>query len=442
MAYVPHSDADIQAMLETIGVTSMADLFDSIPAAQRSTAAIDVPSALPEVDVVREVTRLARRNAELVCFAGGGIYDHYAPSAVNHILLRSEWYTAYTPYQPEVAQGSLQVIYEFQTMIAELFGLDVANASMYDGPTAAAEAVVMALGVKPDRTDVVIGDSIHPHTRQVISTASGARQLVSLPFGPDGRVDLTKVGDALRGAACVVVQQPNFLGVIEDLEAIAAAAQEAGALLIVAADPVAMAILKSPGSQGADVVVGEGQGLGCAPSFGGPVVGLFAARRDYLRRMPGRLSGATVDHDGRRGFVLTLQAREQQIRREKATSNICTNQALLALAATVHLALLGRTGLRHIAERSLEGAHHAFDAITALPGYEPLVDGPFFKEFAVRTPKPARAILGHAAERGVLAGVALTRFPGFVDREALLIAVTEKRTDDEIARLVDALRTA
>jgi len=442
MAYVPHSEADIRDMLATIGVARVSDLFDAIPRAVRSSTPLDVPPALPEWSVVQEVTRLAQRNSALVCFAGGGIYDHYAPSAVNHVLLRSEWYTAYTPYQPEVAQGSLQLIYEFQTMIAELFGMDVANASMYDGATAAAEAVVLALGVQAQRSAAAVAKAAHPHTRQVVATAVGADRIKTVPFTPDGRVDLMALREAVNGAACFLVQQPNFFGVIEDLDAVAAATREAGALLVVSADPVAMAVLKSPGSQGADLVVGEGQGLGIAPSFGGPVVGLFAANQKYLRQMPGRLAGATVDRQGRRGFVLTLQAREQQIRREKATSNICTNQALLALAATVHLALLGRQGLRHVAERSLENAHRAFDAVTALPGFEPLVGGPFFKEFAVRTPKPARSVLAHAASRGVLAGVALSRFPGLVDHEALLIAVTEKRSDEEIDRLVDALKTA
>jgi glycine dehydrogenase subunit 1 len=444
MSYVPHSEADVREMLKTIGISSPDELFAAIPAALKLKRPLALPDASSEWDTVRAVSAIAAEDTPVVCFAGGGLYDHWVPSIVDHVLRRSEFYTAYTPYQPEVSQGTLQVIYEFQTLMCELSGMDVANASMYDGASACAEAAILAGGVKKDRHTVVMAHTVHPHYRRVTETYLGAtgRAVAVAPRKTDGTLDLAAAGKLLGEASCLVVQQPNFLGVLEDLDACAAAAHAAGALLVVAFNPIAAAVLKSPGACGADVAVAEGQPLGIPMSFGGPVLGIFAAKNEYIRHMPGRIAGVAQDHDGRRGFVLTLQTREQHIRREKATSNICTNQGLLALAATVYLATVGLEGLKGVAEASCVNAHAAFDAVTGIKGYAPLCPGgQFFHEFAVRTPKPAADIVHRAAELGVLPGVALDRFASpMEDAHALLIAVTEKRTADEVDRLVEVLK--
>ncbi len=446
MSYVPHSQADVREMLKTIGVASLDELFAAIPAALRLKRPLAIPDALSEWDTVRAVSAIAAEDPALVCFAGGGLYDHWIPSVVDHVLRRSEFYTAYTPYQPEVSQGTLQVIYEFQTMMCELSGMDVANASMYDGASACAEAAILAGGVKKDRHTVVMAHTVHPHFRSVTGTYLGAtgRTIAVAPRKADGTLDLAAAGKLLGQASCLVVQQPNFLGVLEDLDACAAAAHAAGALLVVVFNPIAAAVLKSPGACGADVAVAEGQPLGIPMSFGGPVLGIFAAKSEFLRNMPGRIAGVAQDHDGRRGYVLTLQTREQHIRREKATSNICTNQGLMALAATVYLATVGLEGLKGVAEASCVNAHAAFDAVTKLKGYAPLCPGgEFFHEFAVTTPKPAAEIVHSAAAKGVLAGIALDRFAvPMEDAYALLIAVTEKRTAEDVDRLVDVLKKA
>jgi glycine dehydrogenase subunit 1 len=444
MSYVPHSQADVREMLKTIGISSPDELFAAIPSGLRLKRPLAIPDALSEWDTVRAVSAIAAEDAPLLCFAGGGLYDHWVPSIVDHVLRRSEFYTAYTPYQPEVSQGTLQVIYEFQTMMCELSGMDVANASMYDGASACAEAAILAGGVNKDRHSVVMAHTVHPHFRAVTKTYLGAtgRTIAVAPRKADGTLDLAATKPLLGGASCLVVQQPNFLGVLEDLEACAATAHAAGVLLVVAFNPIAAAVLKSPGACGADVAVAEGQPLGIPMSYGGPVLGIFAAKSDYIRHMPGRIAGVAQDHDGRRGFVLTLQTREQHIRREKATSNICTNQGLMALAATVYLATVGLDGLKGVAEASCVNAHAAFDAVTKLKGYAPLCPGgDFFHEFAVKTPKPAAEIVHRAAEHGVLAGVALDRFASRMeDADALLIAVTEKRTADDVDRLVEVLK--
>jgi glycine dehydrogenase subunit 1 len=446
MSYVPHSQADVREMLKTIGIAAPDELFAAIPAALRLKRPLAIPEAQSEWATVRAVSALAAEDPPLVCFAGGGLYDHWVPSIVDHVLRRSEFYTAYTPYQPEVSQGTLQVIYEFQTMMCELSGMDVANASMYDGASACAEAAILAGSVKKDRHRVVMAHTVHPHFRRVTETYLGAtgRAVAVAPRKADGRLDLAAAGKLLGEASCLLVQQPNFLGVLEDLEACAAAAHAAGALLVVAFNPVAAAVLKSPGTCGADVAVAEGQPLGIPMSFGGPVLGIFAAKNDYIRQMPGRIAGVAQDHEGRRGFVLTLQTREQHIRREKATSNICTNQGLLALAATVYLAAVGQEGLKGVAEASCINAHAAFDAVTKIKGYAPLCPGgSFFHEFAVKTPKPAAEIVHNAAKQGVLAGVALDRFASPMEgANALLIAVTEKRTADDVDQLVEVLKQA
>jgi glycine dehydrogenase subunit 1 len=429
-------------MLARIGVADVRDLYADVPADLILDRDLDLPEALSEWEAVRELSRLADLNRSLVCFAGAGQYDHHVPAAVDHIVRRSEFYTAYTPYQPEVAQGSLQAIYEFQTMVCELTGMDVANASMYDGPSATAEAAVMARSVTR-RDRVLAARTLHPHYRKVTETYLHGQgsELTGIPAGQDGLVDL----DGLRAeldadTACFIVQYPNFFGCIEELEPVAEAVHEAGALLVVATDPLVLPLLRTPGELGADIVVGEGQPFGNAPSFGGPVVGLFAARQKLVRKMPGRIVGATEDMDGRRGYVLALQTREQQIRREKATSNICTNQGLNALAATVHLSLLGREGLREVAEASLQNAHYAWRRLRDVDGVEALYpDTPFVREFAVKTRENSRAILERGFEAGILAGVSLSRFPALAAPDGLLLAFTEKRSREEIDRLVDLL---
>jgi glycine dehydrogenase subunit 1 len=444
MSYIPHSDADVRDMLQAIGMPSLDGLFAAIPAELKLKRPLAVPEALSEWDTVRAVSALAGENVPLICFAGGGLYDHWIPAIVDHVLRRSEFYTAYTPYQPEVSQGTLQVIYEFQTLMCELAGMDVANASMYDGASACAEAAILAGGVKKDRRSVVMAHTVHPHFRRVTETYLGAtgRRVVVLQRRADGTLDLAAAARTLEDAACLVVQQPNFLGVLEDLDACAKTAHDAGALLVVAFNPVAAAVLKSPGACGADVAVAEGQPLGIPMSFGGPALGIMAAKSEYIRLMPGRIAGLAEDHEGRRGVVLTLQTREQHIRREKATSNICTNQGLMALAATVYLATVGLEGLKGVAEASAVNAHAAYDAVTRIKGYAPLCPGgQFFHEFAVRTPKPAADIVHAAAALGVLPGVALDRFASpMEDGHALLIAATEKRTAEDVDRLVEVLK--
>jgi glycine dehydrogenase subunit 1 len=441
MSFVPHSDADRREMLAKVGVSDVRDLYSDIPSNLVLEEDLDVPEALSEWEAMRRITELAGQNSDLVCFAGGGMYDHYVPASVDHILRRSEFYTAYTPYQPEVAQGTLQVIYEFQTMVCELTGMDVANASMYDGPTATAEAAVMARSVKR-RSRVLAARSLHPHSRKVTNTyldGLGA-ELELVGYDGDGLLDIEALKASLGDdAAAVIVGYPNFFGGIEDLTAIAEVAHDAGALLVVQADPVMLAVLRSPGSCGADIVVAEGQPFGNGPSFGGPVVGLFAATQALVRKMPGRIVGGTVDMDGNRGYVLTLQTREQQIRREKATSNICTNQGLNALAATLYLSLVGKEGLRQVAETSIQNAHYARRRL-AEAGVELLFpEAPVAREFAVRTADDSHAVIERGVAAGLLAGVSLARFESLQAGDGLLIAFTEKRNRDEIDRLVQVI---
>ncbi len=446
MSFVPHSDADRQEMLRTIGISSEDELFADIPEKFRLGDRLDLPPALSEWEAVRTLQQLAGDSRHLICFAGAGLYDHHVPAVVDHLIRRSEFYTAYTPYQAEVSQGTLQAIYEFQSMICELTGLEVANASMYDGASAMAEAALMANAVQRKRDRIILSHTVNPHYRQVLDTYNlGLKLPVAIAARTaSGITDLDALKEMLDDqTAAVIVQSPNFFGIIEDLEAAAALAQDAGALLIAVVDPVSLAILRSPGECGADVAVAEGQPFGNPMSFGGPVLGVFAARQAHIRRMPGRIVGATEDVEGRRGFVLTLQTREQHIRREKATSNICTNQGLNALAATIYLSTVGREGLRQVAEASLRIAHYAYDRILAETALEPLFpDTPFFREFALKTPGPARAVIERGAERGVLAGVALSRFPHIDVDDGLLIAFTEKRSNEDVELLLEVLKEA
>jgi glycine cleavage system P protein (glycine dehydrogenase) subunit 1 len=442
MRYIGTTSAQRAEILRTIGVEDVEALLERIPSKARLGRELALPPALAEGELVAHLRALADENAhadDYVSFLGAGAYDHYVPSVINHLLLRSEFFTAYTPYQPEASQGTLRTIFEYQTMICELTGMDVTNASIYDGGSALAEAALMAHGVT-ERDQIVVSAAVSPLARRVVAAyCAGPRLPIKTVPWVDGVTDL----DALRRSvsaktACVMVQYPNFFGALEELDAAAALAHEHGALLVVSVDPIALAVLRPPGEAGADIVVGEGQGLGNHLAFGGPYLGLFSCRKELVRRMPGRLVGATVDLDGRRGFVLTLQTREQHIRREKATSNICTNVALVALAATVYLALAGKEGLGKIAGLSTAKAHYAAEALGRVPGVGLRFAAPFFKEFALRLPKSPDRVLRALRRRRILGGVALGQFDRQL-RDAILVAVTERRTRAEIDAYAEAL---
>ncbi len=444
MRFIPHSPADIEHMLAAVGVDSLDELFRDIPAALRASGAIDLPPGLSEQAVLGRLETLAARNpgAAMLSFLGAGAYRHFVPAIVDNILQRAEFYSAYTPYQPEVSQGTLQAIFEFQTLTAMLFGLEVGNASMYDGASATAEAVLMALRLHPKRPRVVLARTLHPEYRDTVRTyldGAGDSELLEAPCGADGRVDAVWLAANVDArTAAVVVGYPNVLGIVEDLAAVHAAAVAHGALLVTAtAEPLALALLRSPGECGAAIAVGEGQSFGVPLSYGGPGVGLFATRLQHVRSMPGRLVGEAHDDAGRRGYVLTLATREQHIRRERATSNICTNHGLIALATTVYLSLLGKHGLRRLAHLNLARAHRAAARLTTGGRWRLAFAGPFFNEFAVRG-RDARGALARAQAAGVLAGVPLGRwYPEFDD--VLLIAVTELHDDAALARLVEVL---
>ena len=433
MPFIANTDRDRQEMLQAIGAASFDDLIVDIPQELRLTGPLNLPEALTEPAAEEFMRRLAAANvstAQYVSYLGGGAYDHYLPPAVGTVASRSEFYTAYTPYQAEVSQGTLQAIYEYQSMICRLYGMDVANASLYDGATALAEAVAMAMAVT-GRKKVLAAGKIHPYSLQVLKTfieAGGDREIVQHDLH-GGVCDISSLDRAVTDEiAAVIVQQPNFYGCIEDVSAIGGHARRKGALFIVSADPVSLGLLEAPGKYGADIAVGEGQPLGSALNFGGPYLGIFAVDRKYVRKIPGRLVGMTKDRDGEDGFILTLQTREQHIRREKATSNICTNQALNALQAVVYLSLLGKQGLREVAEHSLQKSHYLAEKIAAMPGYSLAYEAPFFREFVVNTPVPAKEIVAGLMEQGIFAGYDLSA----VGEEGLLIAVTEKRTREQL----------
>lgn len=428
-------------MLESMGLSDVMQLFESIPERLKLDRPLDIPAPKSEFDLADFMRDLAARNVTTYpTFLGAGVYNHYSPVFVDHLVLRSEWYTAYTPYQAELSQGTLQAIFEFQTMICQLTEMDVANASLYDGSTAVAEAVLMALRVNRNRTRVVIASSVHPHYRRVVTTYLGNIdvEVVALPFGDDGRVDAAALSVDSNTAA-VVVQSPNFFGCVEDLDALGQATHAAGALFVVAvSEGISLGLLKSPGAAGADIVCGEAQSFGVPMSFGGPFVGFFATRDKFVRQMPGRLVGQANDAQGRRGFVLTLSTREQHIRREKATSNICTNQGLFMLIATIYMSAMGRTGLREVAEQNLQKSHYAARRIAELDGFDVRFSSPFFNEFVVTTPGSARALRDRLVERGIVAGIPLDRYYPGMDN-ALLVAVTETASRAHIDALVAAL---
>lgn len=443
MSYIPNTGQDQRAMLDVIGVNAVEDLFDPIPEQVRFPD-LDLPEGMSELEVGGLLQRLAAENvsvAEQACFLGAGAYHHYVPAVVDTILRRGEFLTAYTPYQAEVSQGTLTTIYEFQSLIATLADMEVVNASMYDGASALAEAVLMSARITR-RDKVLLSNAIHPEYRDVVRTYVQGLEMSVEEVAYDAATGQTAPAsvEALLDddTACLAIGYPNFFGGIEDLATVTDLAHEAGALLIAVANPIALGLLKAPGSFGADIVVGEGQPLGVPLQFGGPYLGLFATRKEHMRQMPGRLIGQTTDTEGRRGYVMTLQAREQHIRREKATSNICTNEALVALAATVYLAAMGSSGLRRVAELCYHKAHYAAERITSLDGYERMFDGPFFHEFVVQTPIPPREVNAALQERGVVGGFDLGRFYDELDG-AMLFCVTEVNTRDQIDNLADAL---
>jgi len=444
MAYSPHTSADRERMLAVIGVASVDDLFADIPVTVRATR-FDLPPPLSEQEVRAELSRLAARNRiPLVSFLGGGVYRHLVPSVVSEVIGRSEFSTAYTPYQPEVSQGTLQSIYEFQSLICELTGMEVATASHYDGATATAEAALMACRLTR-RVKVAVSTAVNPQVRRVLATycAGPGIEVVEVPADlAEGGTGLTPVAAAARilddQFACLIAQQPNMFGGIEPMRELAGAAHAVGAQLVAVVEPTSLALLEPPADYDADIVAAEGQPLGIPPSYGGPYVGLMAARMESVRQMPGRLVGGTRDGQGRRGYVLTLQAREQHIRREKAASNICTNQALCALAATAYLTAVGPEGLREVAELSVAQARHVASAIEGAGLGRRRFDAPYFAEVAVIVPDAARRHAG-LAERGIVAGLILENdYPELAD--TLLLAATELTSDDDIAALVAALK--
>lgn len=431
-------------MLRVIGVGSVEDLFADVPESVRLRRPLRLRPALSDPEVLAYMRALAERNGHadrLTCFAGAGAYDHFVPPAVWQLAGRGEFLTAYTPYQAELMQGELQAAYEYQTMVCELLGMEVANASMYDGASALGEAVVMARDLTR-RDRVVVSQAVHPEYRQVVRTYTEPLGIQVVEWRHEDGVTVPDPRAVDDTTAAVVVQHPNFFGCLEEVRGWAELAHRAGALMVVAcSEPLAFGLLEPPGALGADIVAAEGQPLGNPLNFGGPFLGMIATREIFVRRMPGRLVGATVDRHGRRGFVLTLQTREQHIRREKATSNICTNEALNALAAAIYLSLLGPQGVRQVAELCARKAHYLRSRLAALPGFRLAFSAPTFHEFVVRTPRPAEALVRALAREGFLAGVPLGRFyRGY--RDALLVCVTENRTRAEMDGLVEALERA
>ena len=446
MAYIANTEDDVEVMLDAIGLDSLEQLFDMIPPEYRLDRPLAIPEALGEMRLTSHISNLLSRNAGAdvrPCFLGGGAYDHFIPAVVDNLAARGEFYTAYTPYQAEASQGTLQAIFEYQTLIAQLTGMDVSNASLYDGGSAVSEAVLMAMTVARKSGNVVVAGAVHPEYRQILSTflANLEPELITVPVHA-GRTDPAEVAAAVTDeTAAVVIQHPNFFGNLEEVEALVEAVHARGALAILSVDPISLGLLKRPGAYGADIVVAEGQGLGNPLGFGGPYLGIMACREEFVRKMPGRIVGETTDRNGKRCWVLTLQTREQHIRREKATSNICTNQGLLALRASIYLAAVGPQGLREAAELSTRKAHYAASRLESVAGLKLAFEGPFFKEFVVRCPRDPAQVIAEVGRLGYHGGITLGRwFPDMPD--AVLIAVTEKRTKAEIDGLAEAYAKA
>jgi glycine dehydrogenase subunit 1 len=444
MRYIPNTEQDRRQMLDAIGAASVDTLFADIPDDLRLKRPLKIPAALAEPELVKRLAALADRNADADrynSFLGAGCYDHFSPAVIGHLVLRGEFLTAYTPYQPEISQGTLQALFEYQTLVCQLTGMEVSNASMYEGASATAEAILMAHRIT-GRSEVVVARAVHPEYRQVAETYARQVGLVfrEVAFTEAGVTDLAAAQQALGPqTACLVVQYPNFFGGVEDLAPLAEAAHAAGALcLVVVAEPIALGLVKSPGECGADLVTGEGQGLGTGMNYGGPALGFLATREQYVRHVPGRLVGQTVDRDGRAGYVLTLATREQHIRREKATSNICTAESLIALMASIYLVGMGPQGLRAVALQNLRKAAYAKERLTKAAGCGLRFNGPTFNEFVVRTKKKPAALLGRLLRKRIVGGLELGRFyPELAD--CLLVCVTERKTREQIDALAAAL---
>ncbi len=448
MRYLPHCDQGIRSMLDTIGVEKINDLFSGIPENCRLPRDLELHAPLAEADLQRHFQALAAENSvddSWSRFLGGGYYDHHIPAVIDHLISRSEFYTAYTPYQPEISQGTLQAVFEFQTLICQLTGMEISNASLYDGASACAEAVLMALRCSRKRSKVLLSRGLQPRYREVVMTYVRYLdvELVEVPLAADGRTDEDAVKQLLdEDVAALVIGYPNYLGVVEEIESLSRLAHASGArMLVAAAEPLAMALYRSPGEQGADIVVGEGQSFGLPLSYGGPGVGFIAVRQKDMRSLPGRLVGETVDKDGERGFVLTLSTREQHIRREKATSNICSNQGICAVMVSIYLSLLGKNGLPQLARDNYSRAAYLREQIAVLPGYSLPFAASVFNEFVISCPRPASEVLQRLERDKILAGIDLINdYPEI--KNGLLICVTEQNDRAQLDRLVDALKGA
>jgi len=439
MTFIANTEEDRRTMLQTLGLESVDELFAEVPAELRARP-LNLPEGKSELEVLSHLRALSEKNStHLVCFLGGGFYDHFVPAALDAVISRGEFFTPYTPYQPEVSQGTLQAIFEFQSAICRLTEMEVANASLYDGGTAIYEAMMMAMRITR-RRKIIVCEGVSPIYRNMLHcyTSNLSIDFEEVPTR-DGLADRAEIERRLDPeTAAVVVQNPNFFGCVDDYSDLAQAAHSVGARLVISAYPIALGILKTPGEMGADIAVGEGQSLGLSLSFGGPYLGYMATLEKYVHKMPGRIAGETQDIEGRRGFVLTLQAREQHIRREKATSNICSNEALCALAALVYLSFLGKQGLRDVAELCAAKAAYTRERLLAIPGVAARFDAPFFNEFVIDLPREAGDVIGKLIEKGLAAGFPLERYyPDMAN--SMLIAVTEKRTREEIGMLADAL---
>ena len=440
MSYIPHTDAERQQMLAEIGVTTIEDLFEAVPSSYRFPR-LDLPAPMSEMEVSAEMLSISEANdhaQDFAIFRGAGAYHHFIPSAVNHMLLRGEFYTAYTPYQPEISQGTLQATFEYQSMMCALTGMDAANASHYDGATSLAEAVTVAMEVtRHKRNKIILSPAIHPQYREVVQTYHQGRDIRIV--GDKGRSDILGLMDMLdKKTAMLAVQYPNFFGQIDDYQALADAVHEVGALLVFVTNPMALSLFKSPGELGADIVVGEGQPLGIPMSYGGPYLGYFAIKQKHVRKIAGRIIGETVDADGKRAYVMTLRPREQDIKRARATSNICTNQGLMALATSVYLSLMGKNGLQQVGKLNYHKAHYAADQINQLDGYEVDMSKPFFNEFMVACPRPVAEINQALLEGGIIGGYDLGGDYSHLENH-MLLCVTEVNSKTEIDVLVEIL---
>lgn len=437
--YISNTEHDKKVMLKEIGIDNMRDLFKSIPDAVYLTKALNIPDNISEMDLIKYLKTLSEKNKNLsdyTCFLGAGAYDHYIPTVIDSLISRQEFYTAYTPYQPEISQGTLQSIFEYQTMICELTGMHVSNASMYDGATALTEAAIMACEATK-RTEILIAKSVHPESKKVLDTYSKYRNINIVEVGyKNGQIDVDDLKSKINAnTAALLLQSPNFFGIIEDISSVEALVHENKSLLVVSADPISLAILESPGKLGADIVVGEAQALGNPISFGGPYLGFFATTEKLMRKMPGRIAGQTVDSNGKRGFVLTLQTREQHIRREKATSNICSNHALNALMATIYLTVLGKEGLRKLANLCIQKSHYAYKELLNTGKFTEVFKAPFFKEFVVKSEEAVDSLNNKLFKDKILGGYSIEKDYREINN-GWLVAVTEKRSKEEIDLLV------